>query len=158
MSDTCLWIDLMAADKWGSASRREAAKNHLKMLCLCGSNTKQNKTNAAFWVATYHDPAKQGTGENLNYGHRTPDLWTKGSASCVVRGRNKILRLLLHGVNWKLRGHSTELLCHFFGKLHLYPYGAPFNTGILGLVQKISRNCLDYILTIILYSLPNARP
>lgn len=43
-------------------------------------------------------------------------------------------------------------------KVSLSPWGPPFNTGILDLTQMISRNCLDYILIIILCFLINARP
>lgn len=43
-------------------------------------------------------------------------------------------------------------------KVNLSPWGPPFNTGILDLTQMISRNCLDYILIIILCFLIKARP
>lgn len=43
-------------------------------------------------------------------------------------------------------------------KVNLFPWGPPFNTGILDLTQMISRNCLDYILIIILCFLINAKP
>lgn len=100
------------------------------------SEPETKKKYVAFRDAIYCDPARLDTGENFNSCHFTPDLWINVFRWCVGWG-------------------SLEAAVD---KVSLSPWGPPFNTGILDLTQMISRNCLDYILIIILCFLIKARP